>query len=86
MAGHPSRCSREGHSATSELTAQTGEECRPYFAAFPDEGRAVGFERFLKCQLIGMIGISAMVEPHPGPNPPVPWIFGWVNRLLVVAL
>ena len=35
--------------------------------------------------LIAMIGIGAMVGPDHGPNPHVPWIFGWVNRLLMVA-
>ena len=35
--------------------------------------------------LIGMIGIGAMVGPDHGPDPHVPWIFGWVNRLLMVA-
>jgi hypothetical protein len=32
-----------------------------------------------------MIGIGAMVGPDHGPNPQVPWIFGWVNRLVMVA-
>lgn len=35
--------------------------------------------------LIAMIGIGAMVGPDHGPNPQVPWIFGWVNRLVMVA-
>jgi hypothetical protein len=35
--------------------------------------------------LIAMIGIGAMVGPDHGPKPHVPWIFGWVNRLLMVA-
>jgi hypothetical protein len=35
--------------------------------------------------LIGMIAIGAMVGPDHGPNPQVPWLFGWVNRLLMVA-
>ena len=35
--------------------------------------------------LIAMIGIGAMVGPDHGPNPHVPWIFGWVNRLVMVA-
>jgi hypothetical protein len=32
-----------------------------------------------------MIAIGAMVGPDPGPNPRVPSLFGWVNRLLMVA-
>ena len=35
--------------------------------------------------LIVMIGIGAMVGPDHGSNPRVPWLFGWVNRLLMVA-
>lgn len=35
--------------------------------------------------VITMIGIGAMVGPHHGANPRVPWIFGWVNRLVMVA-
>jgi hypothetical protein len=35
--------------------------------------------------LISMIAIGAMVGPHHGPNPQVPWLFGWVNRLLMVG-
>ena len=35
--------------------------------------------------LIAMIAIGAMVGPDHGPNPQVPWLFGWVNRLLMVA-
>jgi hypothetical protein len=35
--------------------------------------------------LIAMIAIGAMVGPDHGPNPHVPWPFGWVNRLLMVA-
>ena len=35
--------------------------------------------------LIAMIAIGAMVGPDQGPNPQVPWLFGWVNRLLMVA-
>ena len=35
--------------------------------------------------LIAMFGIGAMVGPDHGPEPRVPWIFGWVNRLLMVA-
>ena len=35
--------------------------------------------------LIAMIGIGAMVGPDHGPDPHVPWIFGWVNRLVMVA-
>ena len=35
--------------------------------------------------LIAMIGIGAMVRPDHGLNPQIPWLFGWVNRLLMVA-
>ena len=35
--------------------------------------------------LIVMIAIGAMVGPDHGSNPHVPWLFGWVNRLLMVA-
>jgi hypothetical protein len=35
--------------------------------------------------LIAMISILRMVGPDHGPNPHVPWLFGWVNRLLMVA-
>jgi len=35
--------------------------------------------------LIAMIAIGAIVGPDHGPNPQVPWLFGWVNRLLMVA-
>jgi hypothetical protein len=35
--------------------------------------------------LIAMITIGAMVGPNHGPNPHVPWLFGWVNRLMMVA-
>ena len=35
--------------------------------------------------LIAMIAIGARVGPGHGPNPQVPWLFGWVNRLLMVA-
>ena len=35
--------------------------------------------------LIAMIAIGAMVGPDHGTNPRVPWLFGWVNRLLMVA-
>ena len=35
--------------------------------------------------LIVMIAIGAMVGPDHGTNPRVPWLFGWVNRLLMVA-
>lgn len=35
--------------------------------------------------LIAMIAIGAMVGPDHGPDPQVPWLFGWVNRLLMVA-
>jgi len=35
--------------------------------------------------LIAMIAIGAMVGAEHGPNPQVPWLFGWVNRLLMVA-
>jgi len=35
--------------------------------------------------LIAMIAMGAMVGPDHGPNPPVPWLFGWVNRLVMVA-
>jgi len=35
--------------------------------------------------LIAMIGIGAMVGPDHGPDSHVPWIFGWVNRLVMVA-
>ena len=35
--------------------------------------------------LIAMIAIGAMVGPDHRPNPQVPWLFGWVNRLLMVA-
>jgi hypothetical protein len=34
--------------------------------------------------LIAMIAIGAMVGPDHGPDPQVPWLFGWVNRLLMV--
>jgi hypothetical protein len=32
-----------------------------------------------------MIAIGAMVGPDHGPNPRVPGVFGWANRLLIVA-
>ena len=32
-----------------------------------------------------MIGIGAMVGPDHGPDPDVPRLFGWANRLLMVA-
>ena len=35
--------------------------------------------------LIAMIAIGTMVGPDHGPNPQVPWLFGWVNRSLMVA-
>jgi len=35
--------------------------------------------------LVAMIVIGAMVGHDHGPNPQVPWLFGWVNRLLMVA-
>ena len=35
--------------------------------------------------LIVMIAIGVMVGPDHGPNPHVPWLFGWVNRLVMVA-
>lgn len=35
--------------------------------------------------LIAMIVIGTMVGPDHGPNPQVPGLFGWVNRLLMVA-
>ena len=35
--------------------------------------------------VIAMIAIGAMVGPDHGPNPQVPWLFGWVNRLLMVS-
>jgi hypothetical protein len=35
--------------------------------------------------LIAMIAIGAMVGPDHGPNPQVPRLFGWVNRLLMVG-
>jgi hypothetical protein len=35
--------------------------------------------------LITMIAIGAMVGSEHGPNPQVPLLFGWVNRLLMVA-
>ena len=35
--------------------------------------------------LIPMIAIGAMVGPDHGPNPQVPRLFGWVNRLLMVG-
>jgi hypothetical protein len=35
--------------------------------------------------LIAMVAIGAMVGPDHGPNPHVPWLLGWVNRLLMVA-
>ena len=35
--------------------------------------------------LIAMIAIGAMVGPDHAPNPQVSWLFGWVNRLLMVA-
>ena len=34
--------------------------------------------------LIAMIAIGAMVGPDHGPDPQVLWLFGWVNRLLMV--
>ena len=34
--------------------------------------------------LVAMIAIGVMVRPDHGPNPQVPWLFGWVNRLLIV--
>jgi hypothetical protein len=34
--------------------------------------------------LVAMITIGVMVGPDDGPNPQVPWLFGWVNRLLMV--
>jgi hypothetical protein len=34
--------------------------------------------------LVAMIAIGVMVGPDHGPNPQVPWLFGWVNRLLMV--
>jgi len=35
--------------------------------------------------LVAMIAIGVMVGPDHGPSPHVPWLFGWVNRLLLVA-
>jgi len=35
--------------------------------------------------LIAMIALGAMVGPDHGPNPQIPWLFGWVNRLLMVS-
>ena len=35
--------------------------------------------------LIAMIAIGTMVGPDHGPNPHVPWLFGWGNRSLMVA-
>lgn len=35
--------------------------------------------------LIAMITIGAKVGPDHGPNSQIPWLFGWVNRLLMVA-
>lgn len=35
--------------------------------------------------VIAMIAIGARVGPNHGPNPHVPWIFGWVNRLVMVT-
>lgn len=35
--------------------------------------------------VIAMVGIGAMVGSDHGPNPQVPWLFGWVNRLLMVG-
>jgi hypothetical protein len=35
--------------------------------------------------LIAMIALGAMVGPDHGPNPRIPWLFGFVNRLLMVS-
>jgi hypothetical protein len=35
--------------------------------------------------LIVMIAIGVRVGPDHGPNPRVPRLFGWANRLLMVA-
>jgi hypothetical protein len=35
--------------------------------------------------LITMFAIGAMVGPDHGPNPQIPWLFGWANRLLMVS-
>ena len=35
--------------------------------------------------LIAMVAIGAMVGPDHEPSPQVPWLLGWVNRLLMVA-
>jgi hypothetical protein len=36
-------------------------------------------------RLFAMIAIGTMVSADHGSNPHVPWLFGWVNPLLMVA-